>query len=88
MLILCLALVLCHVGDYLSTRKAFAAGAVEANPVVRRLGLLPAKLLGAGITTLPLWVLGSTLATGVYTAVVCLAYAWVIRNNQRLAQYR
>jgi hypothetical protein len=89
MLILCLVLLtLCHLGDYASTRRAFAAGAIEANPLVRRLGLLPAKLLGVALTLTPVLVYGITGATLLYTLLVCLVYAWVIWHNLRVARGR
>jgi hypothetical protein len=45
-------LLILQAGDLLSTRLAFAHGAVELNPLVRALGLWPAKLLAISIVAL------------------------------------
>ena len=42
-------LLLLQAGDLISTRLAFSVGAVELNPLVRLLGLWPAKLLVVGL---------------------------------------
>ena len=45
-------MVLLQVGDLFSTRRAFAHGAVELNPVVHLFGLWQAKLLAVGAMAL------------------------------------
>lgn len=69
-------LLVLQVADYASTRAVLSAGGREANPVVRKLGLLPSKLL-AGAIAVPLFLYDVPLALG----ALCLLYAAVVTNN-------
>jgi hypothetical protein len=42
-------IVLGNTADYLSTRYALRRGGKELNPLIRRLGLLPVKLVGTAV---------------------------------------
>lgn len=79
-------LCLCQLGDYLTTRLGLAAGARERNPLVRRVGLLPTKILAGILTVLPLWSLRDHPILGVYVGAVVMGYGWVIWNNLRVVQ--
>lgn len=79
-LVVCLG---CQAADGWSTVRALRGGAREANPLVRRLGLVPAKLLGALLCSLP--VLGGVrggLLWG-YLFVLVLWHLWLVRHNLR-----
>jgi hypothetical protein len=72
-----LILLLLQAGDMVSTKAAVHAGAVELNPLVRDLGLWPAKLLTLGLIALLVWRARSM--TRVW--VVCGLYTLVVANN-------
>lgn len=72
-----LILLLLQAGDLLSTKAAIHAGAAELNPIVRDLGLWPAKLLTLGLIALLVWRAKSM--TRVW--VVCGLYTLIVTNN-------
>jgi hypothetical protein len=72
-----LILLLLQAGDLVSTKAAVHAGAVELNPLVRDLGLWPAKLVTLGLISLLVWRAKSM--TRVW--VVCGLYTLIVTNN-------
>ena len=86
-LILCLL----QAGDFFSTRMALKIpGVVELNPLVRDLGLWPAKLLVFGLIVLLAWRtkgMGRLWALcGVYAAIVASNVLLFITHARVLAQ--
>lgn len=76
-------LLLLQAGDFLSTKFALAVpGVVELNPLVRTLGLVPAKLLVLGLVLVLIYraekLLRIWILCGTYSAIVAsnLALAW------------
>ncbi len=72
-----LFLIVLQAGDLLSTKAATHAGAVELNPIVRDLGLWPAKLLTLALIALLVWRVKSM--TRVW--VLCGLYTLIVTNN-------
>jgi hypothetical protein len=76
-----LFLVVLQAGDLLSTKAATHAGAVELNPLVRDMGLWPAKLLTLALVALLIWRAKSL--TKIW--VLCGLYTLIVTNNLFLA---
>jgi len=82
---------LLQAGDLLSTRMVMKIpGALEANPLVRDLGLWQAKLLALAVVILLVWrsqTLGRLWAAcGVYAAVVLSNTLMFVNHTKVLAQ--
>lgn len=82
------ALALVQALDVASTLHAFRNGAVEANPVMRKLiealGTVPGLVLPKLVYGGAVWYWRDQLAVEA-VLVVCAAYALVIANNLRIA---
>lgn len=74
-------LALLQAADFASTRLAFSIGAVELNPLVRGLGLWPAKLLVCGLIVL--LALRTNRARRLWT--LCGVYAFIVSSNMAVA---
>ncbi len=70
--------------DGLTTRAALHAGAIEGNPLVRDLGLWPAKLLALIIFALIVW----RAKKMTIPWIACAVYALVVFSNLLLAVRR
>jgi len=70
-------LVVLQAGDMLSTMAATHAGAVELNPIVRDMGLWPAKLVTVALVALLVWRAKSM--TKIW--VLCGLYTLIVANN-------
>ena len=76
--------ILFQVADYYSTRWALKNNpkAYEQNPIVRKVGLLPAKLFGAGVTILGFWLIQTHIpATIIATLLIGIAGVYITFNN-------
>jgi hypothetical protein len=78
-----LFLVILQAGDMLSTKAATHAGAVELNPIVRDMGLWPAKLLTLALIALLVWRAKSMtkiwVLCGLYTLIVANNLFWALK---------
>ena len=74
-------LALLQAADLVSTRLAFSIGAVELNPLVRGLGLWPAKLLACGIIVL--LALRTKRTRMLWT--LCGIYGFIVSSNMAVA---
>ncbi len=76
-------LILCvlQLGDYISTRLAFKAGAVEGNPLVHALGLWETKVLACAIIALIAW--KTTRPKRLWA--ICAVYVLVVASNLLIA---
>lgn len=68
-----------QIADYASTRAVMAKGGIEANPLVRKLGLLPSKLL-VGALAVPLYLYDAPAGLG----LLAVLYLAVVAQNLRV----
>lgn len=78
-------LALLQVGDYLSTRLAFAHGAVEANPAAGGLGIGTAKIVALVVIAFMVW---RRPKSSWLPWAACGWYVLVVANNLALAVIR
>jgi hypothetical protein len=85
--VLCIILIVgAQAGDYWSTKRGLGVpGVAESNPIVRKLGLLPLKLVFTGLMLFAsyqsFWVGGHYALTLVICGALAGFYAWVIKHN-------
>lgn len=85
-IVCCIALCACHVGDYFGTTAAIKSGnGYEANPFVRKIGLIPAKLIGIGLSVF-LAVFAPPAILIALTVGICALYAWAIHKGFSIAK--